>query len=488
MTGVVYQLAAPARVCVIGAGGGRDVLTALAAGATDVDAVELNAAMVEAVSERFADWSGDVYHLPGVHAHVSEGRSFLTRSRGGYDVLQISLIDSWAATAAGAYALSESFLYTTEAFQLYLDRLAPDGVVSISRWIGGRHGLESTRLALLARQALAERGVARPEDHLAVVAAGGVATLLASPTPFGAARIARIDEIAAHRGFHRLWPRKPGARDLVGQVLADGPGEVVQAGFDMSAPTDNRPFFFHTVPLFGAPADERLAEFSVNEGAGAVLRRLIVGVALCTSLLIFAPFALAGRLPRGPGFWRGSAFFVAIGISFMLIEVSWMQRIILFLGHPSYATTVVLATLLLGASLGAAASARVGAGREAGVAGLAIPGVVALLNAVLPAVLEGAIGAPLAARVVITIVLLLPAGVVMGFPFPWGMARLGDKHRAWFWAVNGAAGVLASVSSVGIAMMAGFSTVGWIGVGGYLVAWLLLRDTGRFGATRVDAN
>src|SRR5262249_52511395 len=119
VTSVGYQVAFPRRVCVIGAGGGRDVVTALAAGAVEVDAVELNRATVEVVSSVAREFSGDIYHYPGVRAVVGEGRSYLARAPGPYDMIQISLVDSWAATVAGAYALSENFLYTQEALQLY---------------------------------------------------------------------------------------------------------------------------------------------------------------------------------------------------------------------------------------------------------------------------------------------------------------------------------------------------------------------------------
>src|ERR1044072_1945527 len=127
VTSVGSQIFHPREVCVIGAGGGRDILTALSNGAQRVTAVEINPHTIQLVSGRFGDFSGDVYHLPGVRAVASEGRSFLTRSPDLFDMIQISLIDSWAATSAGAYALSENYLYTVEAYRLYWNRLAQHG-------------------------------------------------------------------------------------------------------------------------------------------------------------------------------------------------------------------------------------------------------------------------------------------------------------------------------------------------------------------------
>src|SRR6266542_274259 len=424
VTSIGYQLRRPDRVCIVGAGGGRDILSALKAGASHVDAVELNGHIVNALSGPFREFSGDVYHLPGVHPVVGEGRSFLTHSDGNYDFIQISLIDSWAATTAGAFALSENYLYTVEALRLYLQKTLPNGVVSISRWMSGDRQLEGARLAQLATRALELEGIADAARHVVVFQAWDVGTFLVSRAPFDAARLAKLDDIADQRGFRRRWP-VPEETDhdtVVASVMSGGSTQYEKEGLDLSASTDDRPFFFQTVSLFGKVDPEYFATLSNNEHSVALLRMLLWMMSVLTVVLFFAPFAFGRRLKRTPELWYGSAYFLCIGLGFMLVEVPWMQRFVLYLGHPSYATTVVLATLLLGAGLGSFAAARVEA----------------------KTVRRVVISLP----VVVSALLLGPAGFAMGFPFPIGMHAFGDQPGAWFWAVNGAASVLATVFSL----------------------------------------
>ena len=155
VTSFPYELVGTgSRACIIGGGGGRDILTALSAHASDVEVVELNPWTVDAVSHVFGGFSGNPYGLPNVRSFVGEGRSHFARSHSKCDVFQISLIDTFAATAAGAYALTENSLYTVEAMLGFWSTLTPRGMLSVSRWESGPGQLEAVRFALLAREAL----------------------------------------------------------------------------------------------------------------------------------------------------------------------------------------------------------------------------------------------------------------------------------------------------------------------------------------------
>ncbi len=482
VTSLGYQWRRPRTVCVIGPGGGRDILTALKAGATRIDAVELNPAIVDALRGPFREYAGDVYGRPGVHAVVGEGRNFLTRTDRQYDLIQISLIDSWAATAAGAFSLAENYLYTREALELYLSRLQPAGVLSISRWMRGSFQMESARLALLVRSALRAAGAGQPDQHFLVYQAGSVATFLVSPTQIDTAGIDQADSLAASRGFVRHWPPDgAGADSLIRRVLAGEIGDLVSSGADLSPPTDDRPFFFHTLSIFHPPTRAELQRLGPNEQAVALLRMLLAVLGVVAGTLFLVPFLRRGRLPRGAGLARSSAYFVAIGVAFMFVEIPWLQRFVLYLGHPSYATTVVLSALLVGAGLGAMTSPRLLPLARPGV-GIVLPLALLALNLAMGAVFAATLGWSLGWRVAIAAALVAPAGFLMGAPFPLGMMLSGSDSgearvvRAWFWAMNGMASVLATVLALASAMSIGFVATVTLGAAAYALAgWVQPR-------------
>ncbi len=483
VTSLGYQWRPPHDVCIIGPGGGRDILTALKAGATRIDAVELNPAIADALLGPFRDYAGNVYGRSGVHAVVGEGRSFLTRSTRRYDLIQISLIDSWAATSAGAFSLSENYLYTQEALQLFLSRLQASGVLSISRWMRGSFQLEGARLSVLVREALRATGVSEPDRHFMVFQAGSVATFLVSPTPIEPTAVQQADAIADARGFVRHWPAA-GARaeaSLIQQVLTGDTASLVTAGADLSPPTDNRPFFFHTLSVLHPPTDAELQKLGPNEQAVALLRVLVFVLGGVGGALFLIPFVVRGRLPRGPAVARSSAYFLLIGLAFMFVEMPWLQRFVLYLGHPSYATTVVLSALLVGAGFGAMLSPRLLPFARRAV-GVTLPAVILILNVGMGVVFEVTLGWPLGWRVVTAIALVAPVGILMGAPFPLGMMLAGTNQqdpsslRAWYWAMNGMASVLATVLSLVSAMTIGFAATVTVGAVGYVLAGWMLRD------------
>ncbi len=485
VTTVPYQLAPLRRVAIIGAGGGRDILSAALAGVPAVDAVEMNRHIVETVSGRFRDFSGDVYNRKGVRPVVSEGRSFLTRARGPYDLIQISFVDSWAATAAGAFSLSENNLYTVEAYQLYWHKLSERGMISTTRWMKAWMRMEMVRLIALSVEAMRGLGVAQPQRHLAVVGAGTVGTVLVSKRAFGHEALKRLRQICERRGFRLHYPPAPRASAVpvaassasaeldIAEIVEKGPGRWQQQGLDLSPPTDDRPFFFQVLPVFSLTSRQTALGMGFNGDAVYALQVLMAALVACALALFFLPFALSRWMPRARGFWRGTCFFACIGLGFMFVEIPWLQRFILFLGHPSVATTVVLGAVLLGAGLGSMASTGLGlAGLQRW--GLAVALLIGAANTFLPWVFNLALGLSWAVRVLIAVLWVMPVGFVLGMFLPLGMVRFGDQNKAWFWAVNGACSVVASVFSLALAMALGFTAVAWLGALFYLLAWLAL--------------
>jgi hypothetical protein len=485
----------PFSALVIGTGGGRDLLSALVFGATRVDGVEINPIIVnDVMRDRFRDYSGAVYDHPNVHVAVEDGRSFVRRSSAKYDIIQASLVDTWAATAAGAYALSENSLYTVEAFDDYLDHLTDRGVLSISRWV-----FDGLRLISLAQESGARHGW-DPADRLAIIQHDKVATFLLKKTPFTAAERKTLLDAAASLGFAVLYmPETPALtfgdnRDDYARLMHAPDRRAFYARYplDVTPTTDDRPFFFHTTKLrnhsFVAPAMRLFGvpvERPMNPGAWATggLTALLVLLAISSFLIvlfILGPLAVTSGGALGRGWLRSLAYFACLGGAFMLIEVALLQRFVLLLGHPVYSLTVTLFSLLLGTGLGSVLSRRIGDARvrRAAMAACAAVAVVALLWAtVLPAVVQAAIAWPLGLRIALAVALMTPAGMVMGIPLPAGVRLLSATQPqlvAWAWGMNGALSVLGAILAVFIAMNWGFSVTLLCGAVLYAVAAALI--------------
>jgi len=483
------------KALVIGTGGGRDLLSALVFGASRVDGVEINPIIVNDVMRgKFRDYSGGVYGRPEVNVTVEDGRSFVRRSDERYDIIQASLVDTWAATAAGAYALSENSLYTVEAFDDYLAHLSDRGVLSISRWV-----FDGLRLISLAQEAGARQGW-NPADRLAIVQHDKVATFLLKKTPFTPSEVDTLERAAIDMGFAVLYlPGRPTQtfgdnRDDYARLLLapDRHAFYAQYPLDVTPTTDDRPFFFHTTRLgnhaFVAPFARmigRHVDRPNNPGAWATggLTALLVLLAISSGLIaafIVGPLALTSRAALERGWFRSLAYFACLGGAFMLIEVALLQRFVLLLGHPVYSLTVTLFSLLVGTGLGSAMSRRfpdARIGRIAVMACLAVALLGIVWGAMLPPIVQAAIKWPLIVRIGLAVLLMVPAGLLMGLPLPAGMRLLAASQPQlvpWAWGMNGALSVLGAILAVFIAMNWGFTVTLACGAAVYACAAALI--------------
>ena len=357
----------PFHALVIGTGGGRDLLSALVFGATSVDGVEINPIIVnDVMRDKFREYSGGIYDRPNVRVAVEDGRSFVRRSPKQYDIIQASLVDTWAATAAGAYALSENSLYTVEAFDDYLDHLTDRGVLSVSRWV-----FDGLRLISLAQEAGARRGW-NPSDRLAIIQHENVATFLLKKTPFTPEETQRLAGAADDLGFAVIYlPGRPvrtfgDTRDDYVRLLQAPDRHAFYRDYplDVTPTTDDRPFFFNTTRLrnhsFVAPILRlvRNGRPAPGECRSVGHRRAHRAPGSSGDLLVsdraLHPRPAGGdvRGALGEGWFRSLAYFACLGGAFMLIEVALLQRFVLLLGHPVYSLTVTLFSLLLGTGLG----------------------------------------------------------------------------------------------------------------------------------------
>ena len=478
---------------VIGPGGGRDLVSALVFGASRVDAVEINPIIANDVMRgRFKDFSGGIYTHPRVRVFVDDGRSFVRRSEARYDIIQASLVDTWAATAAGAYTLTENTLYTVEAFEDYLDHLTDDGVLTITRWV-----FDGLRLVSLAQAACEARGW-DAASRLAIIQHDRVATFLLKKTPFTAGEVNRLRDAAAALRFSVLYaPSAP--PDSTGALSAAEPASATDEWIDGTATgdyarlilapdreqfyaaypqdirptTDDRPFFFHTTKL----ADQFDVAFGrsmlFGNGLSALLTLMGISGALVL-LFVLGPLAVAaGNRPPGWLAWLG--YFGALGAGFMLIEVAVLQRFVLLLGHPVFALTVTLFSLLLGTGLGAALSRRLAGpalkrSTALTIAGIAVLGV-ACVAGVTPLV-NWAIPFARPVRIAIAVAVLVPIGMVLGVPMPAGIQLLrarAPQMLTWAWGMNGALSVVGATLAIFIAMNWGFQVTLLVASATYLM-------------------
>src|SRR5262249_27567756 len=358
VTNLAYRVRPGADALVIGAGGGGDARPALTLGARSVTAVEINKDILRTVNGRFGDFTGHLDRDPRVRFVNDEARSYVARSTDRFGLIQISLIDTWAATAAGAFVLSENAIYTTDAWRTFLAHLTPDGMLSVSRWYYRDSPAEMYRTLTLAVDALRATAVRDPRPNMAIVrnmtlanrpeTPDGVGTLLVSMRPFTPAEVAAIDQLSRDLQFEvMLTPAA--SRDALFEDLTGPSADAAIARFPLriNPPTDESPFFFNMLRLRDLTRRDLLesGKQSNNLAAVATLGVLLATVLVLTSLCIVVPLwwrrdAARGSLPL-------LVYFSAIGLGFMLIETSQMQRLIIALGHPTYALSVVLFGLLL---------------------------------------------------------------------------------------------------------------------------------------------
>jgi hypothetical protein len=461
---------------IIGPGGGRDLASALVFGATHVDGVEINPIIAnDVMRDRFRDFSGGIYTNPKVRIAVDDGRSFVRRTPERYDVIQASLVDTWAATAAGAYTLTENTLYTVEAFNDYLDHLNDGGVLTITRWV-----MDGLRLVSLAQEACAERGWS-VTDRLAIVRQDRVATFLLKKTPFTVAEIERLRLVSERLGFDILYaPQLPGeAAAAIRDGWIDGAPTGDYARLitapdrerfygsyraDIRPTSDDRPFFFHTTKLSNQFDVAFGRQMLFGNGLSALMTLLAISTVL-VAVFVIGPLVLADRgQPRPRGWLAWLAYFGALGAGFMLIEVSVLQRFVLLLGHPVYSLTVTLFSLLLGTGLGAAWSRGfdVRSLRRTGAIGIVTVALVAIaIIVVATPIVAWAIPFSRGARMAVAAALLVPMGVALGIPMPTGLRILSARAPQmvpWAWGINGAFSVLGATLAIFIAMNWGFRT------------------------------
>jgi hypothetical protein len=490
--GLPYLLRPAAKTLVIGPGGGWDVARALASGSKDITGVEINPIIATVIMrKRFPQYSNHLYFRPEVKIAVEDGRSFIRRSPDLYQVLQATLVDTWASTAAGAFALSENNLYTTNAFVDYLSHLTSDGILSFTRW-GFDPPRESLRLVSVAYAALKQLGQKDPAQSIIVVRENSTAlqgwgardTILIGRNPFSAADINRVQGAAATAKMQVIYVPGTTVDSPFRQLLLSHDLRDFYSAykFDVTPVTDDRPFFFFTVQprdfwRFITHASRETEDYKINSALPVLFG--LVGISILATLLILAlpPLLFRHRLPAATGSIRPLLFFLFIGAGYILIEVALIQKLILFLGHPTYALTVVIFSMLLSSGLGSFASKRLvraDSGRLRSLLMLILAAVL-VLSAILPPITEAGVSLPFPLKVLVSVALISPVGFAMGMPFPTGLTLLERVMPAsvrWAWAINAASSVMGSAAAMFLAIYLGLQITLVIGGLFYFAAWI----------------
>lgn len=508
---LAYQLKPYSNVLIIGPGGGSDVLSAVSSGAAHVEAVEVNRSTIRLMKRELATFTGGLYNLPSVDIHIADGRAYVAAMDHKVDLLQATFVDTFTASASGAHTLSENYLYTTDGFRDFLGHLNDGGVLSMSRWGGAEFSFAETHRAIvLATTALAQMGVAHPEENVVVVQgspperltvgpgyqnpgnlAEAMSTLLVKRSPFTDAELDRLARTITDASFRPLWLGKRGGPDPMVRELfltkdraATFASYASATGLDISPVTDDRPFYFDMIDpiasLFSTPKPEWKKHFYYFTRTLDVrmLHELLLATCLFTLALLVVP--LLGRLSDLRGVRRpvsSLGYFVCLGVAYIGIELTLMQRFSLFLEHPVYSLVVLLASILLASGTGSARTEQVTSDHAAHALGrLATLTVLLVVYGVgLPFLTRALIGLPLVVKMAIAVAAAFPPAYLMGMMFPLGVAQLrgrADSLVPWAWGLSSAFSVLGGLSSLLLAMSLGYAATWYLFTAMYALAAL----------------
>jgi len=481
VTNLAYFLSDRERVLVIGVGAGRDILSAALFGRKKITGVEINPIFVQLLTREpdFLDFN-NVATLPGVQFVLDEGRSWLARSQESFDLIQMSLVDTWAATGAGAFTLSENGLYTVEAWKIFLSRLTPRGVLTVSRWYDASVPDETGRLISLAVATLMEMGIPEPRRHVFLASQGTVANLVLSKSPLSANDVETLERAATEYQHEILMsPRRVPNSDTLLRIVTAVDRKSLNTytsslEFDLTPPTDDRPFFFNQLPLsrpFQALAYAKTMLARGPQGGGVRQGNLVASITLLVLFFISLIFVTAAIvIPLRPALndvglavaTRGTLYFALIGTGFMMVEIGLLQRMTVFLGHPIYSLSVLLFSLILTTGIGSFLSEKFTLHNQARITTWATltGGYLVILPFVLSELFAAFNDATLIARAAICVLSITPAGLLLGFGFPTGMrliAAIDPRPTPWFWGINGAAGVLASIGAIAVSLALGIT-------------------------------
>jgi len=503
---LAYHLQSCPDVCIIGAGGGSDVAQALARGARRVVAVEMNPQIIDLVRNGLNEFASGLYQRSDVEVIVDEGRSFLQTTHHLFDVINISLLDSFTASAAGLYALNESHLYTIEAIEQALRRLRPNGLLSITRVLKTppRDGL---KMFATITEALRNRGVTDPAEHIMMIRGWATATIVVSPQPFSSLQIADAREFAEERSFDLVHLPGIDPQDanrfhiLEEPIYYEAARQILSADaewfyddyiYNIRPATDDRPYFFDFFKWKSLPHMIRTMPrqwLPFSEWGYLVLVATLFQ-ALCASVVfILLPLFIAKPVKAvASGKFATLVFFLLLGLAYMFLEMGFIQKMTLLIGHPVFGVAVTLLGFLVFSGCGSLAAERIPylasrftlhTSRFIWMAVLAVI-IIGIAEITLMMVsFDWLVGFSRPARMLLGLAVIAPLAFFMGMPFPTGLKQLHARSRPlvpWAWGVNGFASVIGAVLGTFLAISLGFTTLAFVALACYFLAAVVSKQ------------
>jgi len=493
------------KVLIIGPGGGLDILGGIYNGAEEIWGIEMNPDVKILLQNNYSDYSGNIYNREGIKILTGEGRSVLKGLEQKFDLIQISLIGSSNTASGGFYSISENYLYTVEGFMDFWQHLSEGGKLSITRWLKFPPR-EVVRLCSISLEALSRMGIERPENHLAIIRSWATSTLVLSKKEIGEEEIRIIKDFCDKRNFDSVY--FPGIKEedaninhvleqsyyyqeidqLVSSFKKDKLKDFYDSYFfNVSAIFDNQPYFFYTLKWQNIPKIVKSTgnwQPLIEWGNLIIFATFLQGI-IFSIIFIFLPLILKGlpvskRKVKIPFL----LYFASLGLGYMLLEISFIQKFILYLTNPAYSTSIIIFSFLFFSGLGSFYSKKIEKNYIGGlkIIILSICVILLLYQIILPHIFNTTLKYSLLVRILITMGLISPLGFLMGMPFPLGIGLVSSIEQGkekglipWLWATNSFCSIIASVSAVIIALFFGFRVVAMLATLAYLFGFLSIN-------------
>ncbi|MBA7538453.1 hypothetical protein ES705_30728 [subsurface metagenome] len=465
------------------------------------------------LQNNYKDYSGNIYHRKGINILTGEGRSVLKGLDQKFDLIQISLIGSSNTASGGFHSISENYLYTVEGFMDFWQHLSEGGKLSITRWLKFPPR-EVVRLCSISLEALNRMGIERPENHLAVIRSWATSTLILNKKEVGEEDIKIIKDFCDRRNFDTVY--FPGIKEedaninhileqsyyyqeidqLVNSFKKDELKDFYDSYFfNVSPVTDNQPYFFYTLKwqnILKIIKSTGNWQSLIEWGNLIIFATFLQGI-IFSIIFIFLPLILKGLpISKRKAKIPFLLYFASLGLGYMLLEISFIQKFILYLTNPAYSTSIIIFSFLFFSGLGSFYSKRIERNyiRSLKIIILSLCVILLLYQVILPHILNTTLKYSLLVRIFITIGLISPLGFLMGMPFPLGIRLVNSINQGkekglipWLWATNSFCSIIASVSAVIIALFFGFRVVTTLATLAYLFGFLSITSN-RVGGNR----